>query len=142
LLQTQVCNLDQPSSRVLKTFRSFFTKPNPIITGKAKYMLDDSKDLVALHPRSSTQQLPELHLRLVVAIISTLVAVVLLIGAITSLCFVNRSGAKLGMRAGFTTLFAASVGLLTSAKRQEISAASAAYAAILVVFVSGNLEDG
>ena len=38
----------------------------------------------------------------------------------------------------FMMLFAASVGLLTSARRVEIFAATAAYAAVLVVFVSGN----
>lgn len=43
------------------------------------------------------------------------------------------------MIAAFTVLFAVSVGLLTNAKRVEIFAATAAYAAVLVVFVSGDL---
>ena len=38
----------------------------------------------------------------------------------------------------FTVLFAGSVGLLTAASRAEVFAATAAYAAVLVVFVSGN----
>lgn len=74
-----------------------------------------------------------------VAFISTVIAAILLIGAITSLYFVTNSGAKLGMISGFTVLFAIGVGLLTNAKRSEIFAATAAYAAVLVVFVSGNL---
>lgn len=47
--------------------------------------------------------------------------------------------ALLGMISGWTVLFAACVGLLTNAKRDQIFAATAAYAAVLVVFVSGNL---
>ena len=45
------------------------------------------------------------------------------------------------MIAGFTVLFAASVGLLTNAKRAEMFASTAAYAAVLVVFVSGDFRD-
>lgn len=47
--------------------------------------------------------------------------------------------AVLGMLCGWTVLFAACVGLLTNAKRDQIFGATAAYAAVLVVFVSGNL---
>jgi len=43
------------------------------------------------------------------------------------------------MLGGWTVLFAACVGWLTNAKRDQIFAATAAYAAVLVVFVSGNL---
>jgi len=74
-----------------------------------------------------------------VAFISTVIAAFLLIGAITSLYFVTNPGAKLSMIAGFTVLFAISVVLLTNAKRSEVFAATAAYSAVLVVFVSGNL---
>ena len=42
----------------------------------------------------------------------------------------------------FTVIFAGSVGLLTSASRAEVFAATAAYAAVLVVFVSGNPPGG
>jgi hypothetical protein len=75
-----------------------------------------------------------------VNVINTLFAAVLLVGAITSLYFVKKPGAKLGIIAGFTTLFAATVGGMTSAERQEVFAASAAYAAVLVVFVSGDFD--
>ncbi len=72
-------------------------------------------------------------------IISTVLAAILLIGAIISLYWVKKPKARLGMIAGFTTLFALSVGLLTNAIRAEVFAATAAYAAVLVVFVSGDL---
>ncbi|KAF2117249.1 hypothetical protein BDV96DRAFT_490560 [Lophiotrema nucula] len=168
LLQSQIASLKEPSRRVFNTFRSFFygsflDTPKPIVLGRAEQMLKDQKDLVALRPpldidllsrtlrnhwpfpgqsyAGHTEYFHESTVNLVVAIINILVAAVLLIAPITSLYFISRHGVKLGMIAGFTTLFAVSVGLLTSAKKQEIFAASAAYAAVLVVFVSGNLKN-
>ncbi|KAF2242886.1 hypothetical protein BU26DRAFT_534434 [Trematosphaeria pertusa] len=143
VLQSQISNLDRPSSRVLSTFRSFFSKPSTIVSGKAKHMLDDAEDLVALRPpadtdplsrflrdywpfrgtvypdpRDNTQHFLESHVKWVVLVISIVVAAILLIGAITSLYFVRRPGSK----------------------RQEVFAASAAYAAVLVVFVSRDID--
>ena len=43
------------------------------------------------------------------------------------------------MVALFTAFFAVFVGLLMNARRAEIFASTAAYAAVLVVYVSGNL---
>lgn len=43
------------------------------------------------------------------------------------------------MLSGWTVLFAACVGFLTNARRDQIFGATAAYAAVLVVFISGNL---
>jgi len=69
------------------------------------------------------------------------VAAVLLVGSIVGLYFVTSDAAKLGMVAVFTAAFAVSVGLMTNARRAEIFAATAAYAAVLVVFVSGNISN-
>jgi hypothetical protein len=74
-----------------------------------------------------------------VAVISIVLAAILLIGAITSLYFVTKPAARLGMIGAFTVLFALSVGVMTNATRAEVFTATAAYAAVLVVFVSGNL---
>lgn len=63
----------------------------------------------------------------------------LLNGSIVGLYFVHSDGARLGMIAAFTVLFALSMALFTNARRAETFAATAAYAAVLVVFVSGNL---
>ena len=63
----------------------------------------------------------------------------LLIGAIVSLYVVTQPAAKLGLVAMYTVLFASSVTLCTNARRAEVFAATAAYAAVLVVFVSGDL---
>ena len=46
------------------------------------------------------------------------------------------------MVALFTALFAGVVGMLTNARRAEIFGSTAAYAAVLVVFVSGGLGAG
>jgi hypothetical protein len=66
---------------------------------------------------------------------------ILLLGAMACLSLIsNRSWKlRLGMVALFTLLFAVVVGLLTNARRAEIFGSTAAYAAVLVVFVSGNL---
>jgi hypothetical protein len=66
-------------------------------------------------------------------------AAVLLIGAIVNLYLVSKPKAKLGLVAMYTILFASSVALCTNARRAELFASTAAYAAVLVVFVSGDL---
>ncbi|KAL3466102.1 hypothetical protein BJX64DRAFT_251709, partial [Aspergillus heterothallicus] len=43
------------------------------------------------------------------------------------------------MITGFTALFAISVVIMTNARRADVFAATAAYAAVLVVFISENL---
>lgn len=55
-----------------------------------------------------------------------MLAALLLVGAIAVLYVVNSDKVKLGLIAIFTTIFAASVGLLTNAKRSEIFGATAA----------------
>jgi len=73
------------------------------------------------------------------AILSSLLSAVILFGSITSLYFVRNPYTVLGMLGGWTVLFAVSVGWLTNAKRDQVFAATAAYAAVLVVFVSSTL---
>jgi len=81
----------------------------------------------------------EARLRLAVAIINFILAAALLFGAIYNLYWVVNNQKRLGLIAGYTVAFAACVGLATNAKRSEVFAACAAYAAVLVVFVSGNI---
>jgi hypothetical protein len=140
---------------------------DPKLGGRSETVLDDRQDLVALnHPQntdllskfflnygifpatkfsSNTGNPDEAHyfelksLRLVVNIISTAVAALLLIGSILALYFVQNPHSKLGILIMFIVLFAIGLGLTTNANRDSIFAATAAYAAVLVVFVSGNL---
>jgi hypothetical protein len=57
------------------------------------------------------------------------------------LYFVKSEKIKLGLVAGYTTAFALCVAVLTNAKRAEVFGACAAYAAVLVVFVSSDLGE-
>ncbi|KAF2006681.1 hypothetical protein P154DRAFT_570067 [Amniculicola lignicola CBS 123094] len=136
----------------------------PLISGRAKDFLSDQSDLAALRkpqeqdflsrtlqdhwvfqkrktsdPLDRTTIYNSHHVVKTVGVISMTVAAVLLIGAIISLHNVTSPKAKLGLVATYTLLFALSVALLTNAKRAEVFAATAAYAAVLVVFVSGDL---
>lgn len=86
----------------------------------------------------STAHFEEKHVTWAVAAISTIIAAGLLIGSIAILNKVSDPGRRIGWIAGFTLLFALSITVLTNARRVEIFAATAAYVAVLVVFVSGN----
>jgi hypothetical protein len=77
-----------------------------------------------------------------VSVISVVVAAILVVVAIASLYVVSNDAAKLGMVAAYTLLFAASTALMTTASRAEVYASTAAYAAVLVVYVSGDLGQG
>ncbi|KAF2856475.1 hypothetical protein T440DRAFT_549859 [Plenodomus tracheiphilus IPT5] len=75
-----------------------------------------------------------------VAILNMIMAGILLIGAIVHLHFVVNANVKLGLVAMYTMFFASSMVLCTNARRAETFAATATYAAVLVVFVSGDLS--
>lgn len=79
------------------------------------------------------------HISRAVAVISTLIVIVDLVGAIVSLYYIRKPEARLGLIAAFTIVFGLSLRFASNAKRAEIFGASAAYAAVLVVFVSGDL---
>ena len=63
---------------------------------------------------------------LIVGILSILVSAALLVGAIVSLYFVKPMGIRLAIVGLFTVVFAASVTLLTHARRVEVYGATAA----------------
>ncbi|KAF4905254.1 hypothetical protein CGCFRS4_v000820 [Colletotrichum fructicola] len=153
----------QPKRRVLEAFKAWFTGVSEL-SGRERDILENANDLIALNPAQETDFLSEYLRRnwpvkadtkqngvqigryeersisIAVAVISTLIAAILLIGSITGLYFAKNDTAKLGLIAFFTALFALSVGLTTNARRAEIFAGTAAYAAVLVVFVSGDLS--
>jgi hypothetical protein len=139
-------------------------EPMGLISGRAKAFLDDRSDLLTLVKSSEEDYLSRFlqdhwllrkrkavdpfdctaiyensHVIRTVAVLSMILAAILLIGAIVNLYFVSNLKAILGLVAMYTTLFASSVALCTNARRAEVFAATAAYAAVLVVFVSGNL---
>ena len=75
----------------------------------------------------------------VVAAVNVLLAAAFLVVAIYNLYYVDQDQVKLGLIAGYTIAFALCIALITSARRAEIFGACAAYAAVLVVSVSGDL---
>lgn len=173
LRQSQIAALSGPSDRVLSTYRAYLDGRSwkgssipavPLISGKAKAMLNEEDDLVALRkppdddilskfvqdhwsfrsqkaidPLDCTAIYKGRHITKIVSIISMLSAAVLLVVAIISLYIVNHPTTKLVLVVTYTFLFAISVGLLTNARKAEVFSAAAAYAAVLVVFISGNL---
>ncbi|KAF2472379.1 uncharacterized protein BDR25DRAFT_333263 [Lindgomyces ingoldianus] len=167
LLQSQVMQLENPLSRTWEVFRKWYSKSRPLIEDFNGMQAMKLADFVALRPAlerdrlsqflhkyggyatflckgngnsaSSVHYFSEQHISQIVTFIGVLTSAILLIGAIVSLYVVGRPGVRLGMIAGFTILFALSVALFTNARRAEIFTATAAYAAVLVVFVSGNL---
>ena len=74
-------------------------------------------------------------MRLAVAVINFILVAALLFAAIYNLYWVVDNQKRLGLIAGYTVAFAACAGFATNAKRSEVFAACAAYAAVLVLFV-------
>lgn len=87
---------------------------------------------------SQFKRFKETSITRTVNVVTILVAAMFLIGTIVGFYFVQRPAVKLGMIAAFATAFAGCLGLITNARRVEIFAATAAYAAVLVVFVSNS----
>lgn len=77
-----------------------------------------------------------------VTLVGIVGATLLLDAAIVALYLVTNDRIRFALIAIYISLFAVSVSVLRDAKRPEMFAATAAYAAVLVVFVSGDLGSG
>lgn len=73
--------------------------------------------------------------------LSIAIATFLLVVPIIVLYFVTNPNARLALTITFIVAFAIGLGATTSANRDAIFAATAAYSAVLVVFVSGDLAN-
>ncbi|KAK3635609.1 hypothetical protein LTR56_014649 [Elasticomyces elasticus] len=166
LLQEQVARLERPPRRVLRAYReALLGRPGeyPKLGGRAEHMLDDEEDLVMLSPplhndilsrflrrywlfgtkpatdhASRTRYFEEQSLIWLVNVCSTAIAATLLIGSILALYFVTSPDARLGIVLGFIVLFAVGLSVSTSASRDAVFAATAAYSAVLIVYISGS----
>jgi hypothetical protein len=69
-------------------------------------------------------------------------ATLLLEAAIVALYLVTSDRVRFALIAVFISFFAKSISVLSNARRPEMFAATAAYAAVLVVFVSGDTSSG
>ena len=135
-----------PLTRFLKTYCSWlFRLHHPVSPSSSASGSHQTIPQVITHlppPQLGTYSLPLLSFT--ATLITTVLASILLFLPIYVLYSTpgSRPGMKLGLIALFTVLFAAVIPLVTNARRAEVFAACAAYAAVLVVFVSGNLGGG
>ncbi|QBZ62429.1 hypothetical protein PoMZ_11309 [Pyricularia oryzae] len=136
-LQSRIANFSGPSRRVLGAYRGWLESSNNL-KGLSSRFLDDKQDLsvTSANDAGNIARFREKSLARWANIISTLVAVALLVGSIVGLYFVADLKIKFIMIAVFAAFFALSLGVITNARRPEVFAATAAYAAVLVVFVS------
>ncbi|KAK8017528.1 hypothetical protein PG993_013854 [Apiospora rasikravindrae] len=109
----------------------------------SKFVLNHCGWLFEKHQRHGTSVvISERSLDKATTLLSSVLSAVVLFGSIVSLYFVQNPYALLGMVGGWTILFAVCVGVLTNAKRDQIFASTAAFAAVLVVIVGESLNTG
>ncbi|EUC41278.1 hypothetical protein COCMIDRAFT_40534 [Bipolaris oryzae ATCC 44560] len=156
LYESQLASFPRPPKRTLEAFRfKFFDhgsgQPYPTLGARSRALFDDDDDLVVLKVQDrdrltaflqdhcsrmfrvekdrdgiaypSDQQIAQ-----TVTILCILNAAALLVGTIVALYVISSEKTKL-----------ANVGILMNSRRSEVFAAAAGYAAVLVVFVSGNV---
>jgi len=154
LRRNQILQLEKPEKEPFKAFRAWFRRDPPVLWGSGFRLLHDEEDMIALGGEEEPDRMstlmhrwlgyrlrkpretpiswgpmyyyPAEQVTLIVAIISILVSAALLVGAIMALHFVKPIGIRLGLVGVFTTLFAASMTLLTHARRIEVYGATAA----------------
>ncbi|KAF4618144.1 hypothetical protein G7Y89_g14962 [Cudoniella acicularis] len=161
LLQSQVLKLTKPNKRVWHVFQGWFETVKPFI-GYGNDLVQQRDDFVALRPSpdqdflarylqdlggrylpgvrhtapTEVKYYSSTHVSRLVTVITVLAASLVIEGAIVALYVVQSQNVKLGLIALFTSLFAASLAILTDGRRTDIILATAACAAVLVVFVS------
>ncbi|KKZ67723.1 hypothetical protein EMCG_06590 [[Emmonsia] crescens] len=139
----------------------------PIILGAMENHLDDGADLCVLAPPMEQDRLTQIlegrlsglltifksqsdgdvdyvshsTVTTIVSTVSIILAAAFLLGAILALYLETDPGWRLFILFLFVVGFAGSLGALTNARRQDIFAGTAAYGAVLVVFVSGDLAN-
>ncbi|KAK3295073.1 uncharacterized protein B0H64DRAFT_402527 [Chaetomium fimeti] len=161
VLQHQVSNLPKPSRRTLDPFRCWLNEPHPRLGGQSNYFLDAEDGLVALTPQKDFDpaseflrqfwqaktkeptpdgkfhiaRFDERSISAATKVITILVATNLLVGPIYGLYFTSTPLQRLALIQVFTTIFALCAGFMSNARQTEVFAVTAAYAAVLVVFV-------
>jgi len=154
LRRNQVLQLEKPEHSSFNAFKAWFRRKPPVFWGSGFRLLHDEEDMIALGSQDEPDRMSALMHRclgyrlrkaratpkswgpmyyypvervaLIVGIISILVSAALLVGAIMALHFMKPMGARLGLVGVFTTLFAASITMLTRARRVEVYGATAA----------------
>ncbi|KAM7213887.1 hypothetical protein V8F06_010706 [Rhypophila decipiens] len=169
IFESTLAALPPPDRKTLKAFREVFfhARPNdpdsfPTLGGSSSTVYNDPNDPVAVHHLQDVDRLTQLvplqqetptdgtdtpivgyasgqKLTTFIGYLSAILAALLLFGSTLVLYKTTSPEAKLGLVVLITSVFAISLGVLTNAKRSEIYGSTAAYAAVLVVFISGNV---
>lgn len=152
--RNQVLSLEKPARKPFKAFQGWFKDRVPL-RGSGFHLLDgpNIEDMIALGKQAEPDRISALlhhhlgyrcrrerktprswgkmyyynadRISTLVAILSTLVAAAVLIGAILALHLVKPMGIRLGIVGAFTVTFAISLVLFTSARKVEIYGATA-----------------
>jgi ABC-type transport system involved in cytochrome bd biosynthesis fused ATPase/permease subunit len=117
---------------ILTLAQRFFTTP------ELKAKSDD--ELMRYYSPARVEKLVGIFITLI--IFALLILPVIAMYKLTSIGHGNSTVNAVGLLVVFTLLFSAAMSLLTKAKRHELFAASAAYCAVLVVFISNFSNDG
>jgi amino acid permease len=97
-------------------------------------------DLVHYYSASRIEKLVGVIITMIIFVL--LILPVVAMYKLTSIGERNSTFDAVGVLVVFTLLFSAAMSLLTKAQRHELFAASAAYCAVLVVFISNFSNDG
>jgi len=166
LRQSQVSALQRPSRRAKKAFSQWFRSKLPLRGHGEHILDSGShgRDLVALAPTVSSDRLStylqdtlgsffkeergtprswqNIHYFQVEAVerlvttITVFLSSFILLAAIIAMYFASSQDLKLGLLVMFVFVFTALVAWLTNARKAELVAATAAYTAVLVVYIS------
>lgn len=163
LLQKHILGLPRPQKRAFRAFQGWFDNERPL-AGYGNDLLKQEGDFVALQPSPDhdflTTSLQYIagrlfpgvrhettaevkyysaeHVSRLATILTVVLASLVINVAIVLLYVVKDEHIRLGMIAIFTSLFAASLAVLTDGRRTDIILATAACAAVMVVFVSAS----
>ncbi|KAE9364413.1 hypothetical protein N431DRAFT_519815 [Stipitochalara longipes BDJ] len=146
VLQEAVLKMGKPHSGTVEAFKLWLDGKSkgpggrhaPSFSGLSAARLNNEEDLDS-HVDESLALFSMRKTKKTVGILSMLLAAIMFTVSIVSLYLVTNNTTRLGLICAFTVLLAAILQLLTNASRTELFACTAAYAAVLVVFVSGNL---
>ncbi|KAK1470657.1 hypothetical protein CCUS01_00772 [Colletotrichum cuscutae] len=161
VLRSQVMKFSTPNDRVFRVFQGWFDSEQPFL-GHGHDLPSKRDDFIALALSSGadflTRNLEDLagrylagerhkettevkyysarHVTRLVTIITVLAASLVIQAAIVTLYLIHNEVLRLCMIAVFTSVFAASLAVMTGGRRTDIILATAACAAVLVAFVA------
>ncbi|KAF8222358.1 hypothetical protein L208DRAFT_1413588 [Tricholoma matsutake] len=106
-----------------------------------RYFQTEADKLRSL-PESSLGFFSETRIRLTIRVLAVVFSSLLPILSIVVLYFIKSNNIRLGIIVLFTVLCSTSLAFISHASNSEIIVATATYAAVQVVFVSGNISSG